>query len=159
SPAEPRYPFVTHPPRAIGYYPGSPARPTPPEGSPMRRSIFLVVLVVLLTWPAALHAGEAGKRMVQTIKQLGGKVDSDDPEGVATVVLYHTRATDADLRDLAALKNLKVLLLDNTAVTDEGLKPLASLKQLHTLTLSRTRVTGTAFKDLAGLQKLQFLRL
>src|SRR5262245_13582471 len=47
--------------------------------------------------------------------------------------LRRSRVTDAGLKHLAALTNLKVLSLWYTQVTDVGLKELAPLENLETL--------------------------
>jgi uncharacterized protein (TIGR03067 family) len=66
---------------------------------------------------------------------------------------------DGDLKDLAALKNLRGLYLFYTHVTDAGLKKLAGLMNLQTLDLSNTRVTDAGLKELAGLKSLRWLNL
>ena len=67
--------------------------------------------------------------------------------------------TDAGLKELAGLKQLRTLNLWATKVTDAGLKGLAGLKQLQSLNLESTKVTGAGLKELAGLTQLQSLSL
>jgi hypothetical protein len=69
------------------------------------------------------------------------------------------QVTDADLRELAAFKQLRQLNLSRTQVTDGGLKRLASLNELEMLNLSRTGVTDKGVKELAALQRLRELDL
>ena len=53
------------------------------------------------------------------------------PEAGFGLSLCSTPATDAGLKELAALKSLQHLNLGDTKVTDEGLKELAGLKSLQ----------------------------
>jgi hypothetical protein len=73
--------------------------------------------------------------------------------------LWGTRVTDAGLKELAGLKQLQVLNLHDTPVTDAGLKELAGLNQLRGLDLALTEVTDAGLKELAGLKQLQVLNL
>jgi serine/threonine protein kinase len=66
---------------------------------------------------------------------------------------------DADVKNLAGMKDLRVLCLWGTKVTDAGLKELAGLKNLQHLCLQSTGVTDVGLKELAGLDKLVFLDL
>ena len=62
------------------------------------------------------------------------------------------------MAELAGLKDLRALSLnDNTRVTDAGLKTIVKLKQLRWLSLGHTQVTSV--KDLAGLENLENLFL
>ena len=56
--------------------------------------------------------------------------------------------TDAGLKELAPLTQLRTLDLNETGVTDAGLKELAPLTQLRTLDLSETGVTDAGLKEL-----------
>jgi hypothetical protein len=67
--------------------------------------------------------------------------------------------TDAGLRELTALKNLRGLYLFYAPITDAGLKHIAALSDLQALDLSNSQVTGPGLKELAGLKKLQGLNL
>src|SRR5262249_25558988 len=55
--------------------------------------------------------------------------------------LSYPGVTDADLEELAGLKNLHTLTLRYSKVTDAGLKKLAGLKNLRNLDLRITQVT------------------
>jgi hypothetical protein len=97
-------------------------------------------------------AEEAEDRAVAFIEQLGGQVTRDANLPGMPVVAVHlddTHVTDAGLKELAALKQLRELTLWSTNVTDEGLKELASLKQLQRLDLVLTNVSH------AGVAQLQ----
>jgi hypothetical protein len=78
---------------------------------------------------------------------------------VVAVHLGGTRATDADLKELAGLRHLQALYLEGTAVTDAGLKRLAGLEELERLRLSHTLVGDAGLKELAGLKRLRTLGL
>jgi hypothetical protein len=73
--------------------------------------------------------------------------------------LFYAPVTDAGLKELAALKELQALDLSNTRVTDAGLKELARLKNLQALNLGPTKVTDAGLKALAGLKSLRWLNL
>jgi hypothetical protein len=69
-------------------------------------------------------------------------------KGLRTLLLGHTKVTDAGLKELAGLKGLKELDLDDTQVTDAGLKELAALKELKELGLFGTKVTDAGVAEL-----------
>jgi internalin A len=79
--------------------------------------------------------------------------------------LHDTKVTDAGLKELAGMKNLRKLNLsgcrsdDRAKVTDAGLKELAGHKNLQWLDLSYTQVTDAGLKELAGLKSLKELDL
>src|SRR5947207_1328124 len=80
---------------------------------------------------------------VETLEKLDGWVwrDPERPGNpVVRVRFYHTKITDAGLKELIAFKSLEELQL-GAAVTDAGLKELKELKSLKQLSLSRTQVT------------------
>jgi len=73
------------------------------------------------------------------------------------LALSRSAVTDAGLRSLRRLPNLKVLRLDHTAITDDGVKQLAGLRHLRELDLSNTRIgyAGlSAIRNLASLESL-----
>jgi hypothetical protein len=69
------------------------------------------------------------------------------------------KVTDSDVKELAALKNLRFLRLDGTQVTNAGLKQLAGLSDLEALDLGATQVSGASLKEFAGLKNLRVLLL
>ena len=81
--------------------------------------------------------------------KLGKKLEHVLFNAVQWLDLSNTQVTDASLKELAGLKQLRTLNLSNTQVTDAGLKELAGLKQLQTLYLYRAQVTD------AGVRKLK----
>ena len=62
--------------------------------------------------------------------------------------------TDAGLARVAALTQLKVLVMWGTNVTDDGLANLARLKQLENLSIDSTHVTDAGLVHIAGLAQL-----
>ncbi len=69
------------------------------------------------------------------------------------------RVTDAGLKELAGLKQLKQLAITDTKVTDAGLKELAGFTHMQKLDLRVTQVTDAGMKELVGLAQVQELDL
>jgi internalin A len=67
--------------------------------------------------------------------------------------------TDVGIQELAKLKELQGLYIPNTKVTDEGLRHLSNLKKLQKLDLRETKVTDVGLKYLERLPKLDFIDL
>ena len=91
---------------------------------------------------------------VKFVETLGGKVMRDGTKPgnpVVQVKLTYTQVTDAGLKELAPLKNLKTLYLGYSQITDAGLLELAALQNLTALEVSGRGVTDE------GIQKLQKL--
>ncbi len=112
------------------------------------------LLLALVPWTAVcIRADEAEDKAVKAIQKLGGRiirvrVAKDQP--IVRVELSRTKVTDAGLKHLAGLKQLRTLYLDHTKVTDAGLKHLSGLRQLQWLHLGHTQVTDAGLKHLAG---------
>ena len=96
---------------------------------------LLVVTLCCFVAPPIVRADPTEDAAIKTIKQLHGRVEQDGK----FVDLSSTQVTDAELKELAALKNLTTLDLSDTRVTDAGMKELAALKNLTTLDLAWTR--------------------
>src|SRR5579883_3577109 len=73
--------------------------------------------------------------------------------------LSDTGVTDAGLQDVAALVNLERLRLDGTKVTDAGLSKLKGLRRLREISLTDTKVTDAALADIGRLEELGSLDL
>ena len=97
---------------------------------------LLVVTLCCFVAPPIVRADPAEEAAIKAIKQLGGRVEQDGK----VVDLSYTKVTDADLKELAALKNLTTLDLSDTSVTGAGIKELAALKNLTTLHLCGPRM-------------------
>ena len=122
---------------------------------------LLVVVGLVLALEAQAQADEA--TAVQAIQKLGGGVslyrDEKQPgKPVTRVYLGSTKVTDAVLKDLKELKQLRELSL-NGEVTGAGLKDLKELKELRKLSLNGTKVTEAWLKDLKELKQLRTLWL
>ena len=73
-------------------------------------------------------------KAARAIEKLGGGVGRDKKtpgKPVTVVILIGTPVTDSGLKELAAFKQLKQLLLDLTEVSDAGMKELAGSQQLQ----------------------------
>ncbi len=100
----------------------------------------------------------AQDKSVAFVLGLKGKVKKTN-HAVVEVDLSFKPVTDAELKELTAMKNLAVLNLAYTQVTDSGLKELAAFKNLTTLSLRGTKVTGVGFRALAPLKSFTTLDL
>ncbi len=69
------------------------------------------------------------------------------------------RITDAGLRELTALKQLRWLDLTDTQITDAGLAVLKELTNLEELSLANTSISTQGVKELLGLNHLRHLDL
>jgi hypothetical protein len=67
--------------------------------------------------------------------------------------------TDAGMRHLAKLSNLRHLDLSGTNITDRGLEALSALPELETISLAWTKVTDAGMARLAGCANLIDVRL
>src|SRR4051794_31691111 len=109
------------------------------------------LLLLTLTAPCC-PADEAEDKAAAFLQKLGGSVIRDEKRAgqpVVEVQLFHRAVTDADLKELAKLKHLRVLYLSGNKVTDAGLAELANLEQLQVLSLSDNKVTDAGLKVLA----------
>ncbi|MGA2259183.1 MAG: hypothetical protein ABSG53_31305, partial [Thermoguttaceae bacterium] len=96
------------------------------------------------------------------IEKLGGKVslnENNRGEPEISVDLARTKVTDAGMRHLKRLANLKSLNLSGTPVTDAGLRLLKGLTKLQFLNLVDTKVTDAGLEILKGWTRLQLLDL
>ena len=94
---------------------------------------------------------------IQKIAMHGGKIEMDDKlpgRPVVSVSLAFTSITDAGLKDLIELKDLKSLDLGNTKITDAGLKELKTLKSLQRLQIHNTEITDVGLKELSDIKSL-----
>jgi hypothetical protein len=85
------------------------------------------------------------------------------PEGkfvVTGIKLFNNaQVSDADLKQLAALKSLETLTLRGTQITSDGLSQLSQLKSLRQLNIADTEVDDAGLEHLRGLSKLEELTL
>ena len=73
--------------------------------------------------------------------------------------MFRTRAGDAGIESLAALKNLSIVKLDYTAVDDKGLAALQSLPRMRELSLDSTDITDAGVPLLKSMDGLKDLNL
>jgi len=130
----------------------------------MLRSHALFILVgSVLVSASATRGDDAEDKAIAFVESLKGKIKRDNNrpgKPVVRVSLYHNKqVTDADLKELAAFKDLSSLDLAHTKITDEGIKHLAALKNLAILDLHDTKITDAGLKDLAALKSLTDLDL
>jgi len=78
---------------------------------------------------------------------------------IASLDIARSKVTDAGLKALAGMKNLKELHLEGTGITDAGLDQLKGLAELEYLNLYNTKVTDAGMGKLAGLGKLNAIYL
>ena len=76
-----------------------------------------------------------------------------------SLILSSWEVTDAGLKELDQLAELRELFLIGTQVTDAGLKDLANMKQLRSLALGRTQVTDAGLEPIKGMTQLRDLYL
>src|SRR5262245_55141917 len=122
---------------------------------PSRGSARAAVLVSVTFLGLASGEESAEEQALATVERLGGQVlrRGEKPDAaVHEVRLLGKKVTDADLKGLAAFKEMERLLLTDASVTDEGLKHLARCKRLVALSLPGTKVTDAGLKELRPLK-------
>lgn len=105
----------------------------------------------------------ANTDMLDVNFSLGNKEVSDDQikklvelgDYVVWLNLAGTKVTDAQLKEVAKLKNLSKLHIEKTEITDAGLDALKGLTRLQYLNIYNTKVTD---KGLASLEPHKHLR-
>ena len=127
------------------------------------RALFILVACVLVSAPA-VRGDDAEDKAIALVESLKGKVTRNTHlpnKPVVAVILYsNKKVTDADLKELAAFKDLTTLdLAFTTKITDEGIKNLAALKNLDELDLHGSKITDKGLKNLAPLKQLKYLDL
>ncbi len=124
----------------------------------MRRLMSAMLGVVLLS-----GTGWGDEAAVKWVKKLGGKIKRDDAQPgkpVVKVFLNSTEVEDADLKNLKDLKHLVSLdLFCCYYLTEAAMKELKGLKQLKELSLRETGMTGNGLKELKELKQLTTLNL
>ena len=135
---------------------------------------FLVLLAISSAWIYRQYRIE--QRTMTRVTELGGRyaarplgppwltkwlAQRNLPalDAVFWVRLLNTQATDADLKNMRGLANLRVLWLNNTAVTDTGVAHLKRLTQLEELNLHTTQVGDAGLLHVRGLTHLKMLDL
>jgi hypothetical protein len=78
---------------------------------------------------------------------------------IASLDIARSKVTDAGLKALAGMKNLKELHLEGTGISDAGLDQLKGLAELEYINLYSTKVTDAGMARLAALSKLKAIYL
>ena len=75
----------------------------------------------------------------------------------ACAELSACKLTDAEVRQLTALRNLSRLSLDRTPVTDQGVAFLPRFRHLKYLSLSETNISDASLESLRACRELEWL--
>jgi RNA polymerase sigma factor (sigma-70 family) len=76
------------------------------------------------------------------------------------LLLFNTKTTDAGVKHLAGLKNLRVLGLEGASFTDKALEELTKLPApLDTLRIGGSKITNNGFSAVGELKALRVLRV
>lgn len=105
-------------------------------------------------WVGGAHPAKPSE-IESLLNSLGVTVES--PTG--PLILARTKVTDADLRHLKQLPDLKILDLSQTGISESGLLHLNSLPNLIALDLENTSVSDAALERIPDLTRLEVLRL
>jgi len=139
---------------------------------------IVLIAVVLLIGCGALAVWwpyQQNQRVIALVERLGGETTSEIirpvwiPQAVDEAYLgpferiirisMDPNVSDADLKHLQNLINLKVLTLDDSQVTDAGLEHLQVLTNLDLIYLHDTSVSDAGLEHLRELKKLEWLTL
>jgi internalin A len=127
----------------------------------MRKASSAVAVAIVLFLDGMSWADEASA--IAALEKVGARIRRDvtlPGKPAVKVILSEEPVKDTDLAAIASLEHLQTLHLDRTHVTDAGLKHLAGLKQLRDLYLYRLPgVTDAGMKDVVSLTQLRVLRL
>jgi hypothetical protein len=97
------------------------------------------------------------------IKKAGGEVTNNmalyPASTVVAIDLHATRVTDADLAQLNAFPNLRIVNLHHTRITDVGITAISKLQSLQTLYLANTEISDLGLESLQSLPQLHDLGL
>jgi mono/diheme cytochrome c family protein len=78
---------------------------------------------------------------------------------ITSLDIARSKVTDAGLKALAGMKNLKELHLEGTGISDAGLDQLKGLAELEYINLYNTKVTDAGMAKLGALSKLKAVYL
>jgi uncharacterized protein YjbI with pentapeptide repeats len=101
-------------------------------------------------------------KIASRVEALGGKVDRDSAQPgnpVTAVYLGGKNVTDADLKEIGTLPQLKAIFLTKTKISDAGVEPLFALVELEELNFENTDIGDATLKNVARLPKLKRLSL
>jgi hypothetical protein len=101
------------------------------------------------------------REAIDALKQLGANVALDERGRAKVLRLTGPKITDAELKHVAALTELRALYLDGTQVTDAGMGHLEPLRKLETLrclgniTTAKARMT---IEELKAATDVEFVK-
>ena len=78
---------------------------------------------------------------------------------VSSLGISGRKVTDAGLKSIATLGQLKGLYIYATSITDSGLEEIRGLHELERLSISETGITDAGLRHLGGLRRLKLLYL
>lgn len=125
------------------------------------KAIILTSLILCLGIVSAAAGVKSEEKAVAAIKELGGKVEYGQgrlAKHVVSVDLSGKKITNADIVQVAQLKQLRHLNLSGTPVSG-ATQYIAFLKELRTLDLSETKVNDDNLARLSNLKKLEKISL
>ena len=99
---------------------------------------------------------------LRMVRQLGGSAQQDRTAPgapITSVTILGAKISDADLRRLGQLTQLKSLHCTGSAFPAQSLQHIATLRKLETLGLAGTSITDQSLKPLGQLVGLRFLYL
>jgi len=88
------------------------------------------------------------KAIRETLNKTEGELTEVDLVKVTDLDLSFTEITNAVLKEVAKLQQLKRLYFNGAKITDAGLKDVAKLQQLTELYLHRTKITDAVVHEL-----------
>jgi Leucine Rich Repeat (LRR) protein len=125
-----------------------------------RVTVGCIAALALLILTYAGCAASEEQTAIAAIKNLGGKIKTDEHSGaVVEVDLSGTKTTDDDLACLKPLAHLRLLNCSKTPVRGPGLDQLAGLGELQTLFLVGSELDDAGLAHLKGLTSLRTLHL
>ena len=123
-----------------------------------RRFILMGVWLIAITCFALSLAWkwnrENSGKLEKAIGAAGGKIIRNEKaadKAIVAVDFSGKKITDADLKHLGALPDLKALYLFNTPITDVGLRELTQFKDLQLLNIGKTKISDAGLKSISGL--------
>jgi len=121
-----------------------------------------VEVPIVETKPKSDHRDRFGsglddeRRAVAAVRELGGRLETEEGD-VVGVFLRGPKVTDAVLKRLPDLMDLRSLELDQCAITDAGMAHLLGLKNLKRLRLTGAPIGDAGLARLTGLTNLERL--
>jgi Leucine-rich repeat (LRR) protein len=115
-----------------------------------RTTTFIVLLVNGLPPINRVHATDKLDKAIERIQSLGGQIKRDEklPGRPLTEITLRGNAFDGNVPELRFFTNLTKLDLGDTDITDAGLKEVSGLKNLKVLYLRGTKISDASVTEL-----------